>query len=318
MAKMPSSSASTSPFAWTSIQRDLLPIGLFGLVTLLISFSEIGEAYDRHWTTAWLLLTLTTAVMAWQRLLRLTHPVLWGLGMAALIIQATRGGCQRWEVLALWGWLWTWLWTLPVDRGRFWNGIKALPLLALVLGGLMLLHAVKLMWNGEWSHGASYEMSLPWAHRNIGMEALFAMCVLGAHISKERWLRWWGFITLLALVYQVRSVLLASTLWMLYSLWMSGMATRKIKMAFVSVALLFTAAQVGWNMLPQEDRIEHFKTLPDIAKTLDVRYNLSAAESSSIRLKLWRLTANHLSLYGGGLASWRDDTEGYVNVANNR
>ena len=66
--------------------------------------------------------------------------------MALLIVQGIRGGCERWEVLAMWGWLWTWVWTLPVNRGRFWNGIKALPLAALLLGGLMLLHALKLMY----------------------------------------------------------------------------------------------------------------------------------------------------------------------------
>lgn len=307
-----------SPFSWSALHKDILPILLFGMVTLTVSFAEAGQAYDRHWTTAWLITIAVSVAFAWGRTLRLSHPVFWGLGMALLIVQGIRGGCERWEVLAMWGWLWTWIWTLPVNRGRFWNGIKALPLAALLLGGLMLLHALKLMWNGEWNHGASYEMNLPWAHRNIGMESLFAMCVLGAHISKERWLRWWGFITLLALVYQVRSVLLASTLWMLYSLWMSGMATRKIKMAFVSAALLFTAVQVGWNLLPQEERIERFKTMPDMVKSLDITYNLGAAESSSIRLKLWRWTTDNLSWTGGGLASWRDDAEGYVNVANDR
>ena len=307
-----------SPFAWSELRRDLFPIALFGAATLFIAFAETGEAYDRHWTTAWLLTGLATVGLAGAKLIRLTHPMLWSAGMMVLLIQGFRGGCERWEVLALWGWLWTWMWTLPVDRGRFWQGAKALPLVALLIGGLMLLHAVQQMWNGQWDHGASYAMSLPWAHRNIALEALFAMCVLGGHISKERWLRWWGFITLLALVYQVRSVLLASALWMLFSLWTSGMATRRVKQAFLGATLLFALVQVAWNLLPQEERVERFRTLPDIVKSLDVRYNLGAAESSSIRLKLWDWTLDHAQPLGAGLASWRDDAEGWVNVANNR
>ena len=307
-----------SPFAWGEIQKDGIPILLFGVVTLFISFAQFGEAYDRHWTTAWLLTAGVTVLLAWKHAIRLTHPVFWGAGMVLLLAQGFRGGCERWEVLALWGWLWTWMWTLPAEKGRFWQGIKALPLVGLLLGGLMLLHAVKQMWNGEWDHGASYEMSLPWAHRNIAMEALFAMCVLGGHMSKERWLRWWGFITLLALVYQVRSVLLASTVWMLVSLWTSGMATRQVKRGFAAAACLFVVAQVGWNLLPQDVRVDRFKSAPDIVKALDVRYNLGAAESSSIRLKLWDWTASNLTPFGSGLGAWRDDAEGWVNVANSR
>ena len=293
-------------------------MALFGVITLLIAFAETGAAYDRHWTTAWLLTALTTVGLAWGQVIRLTHPLFWSVGMVLLLIQGVRGGCERWEVLALWGWLWTWIWTVPVDRGRFWKGLHALPLVAMLIGGLMLLHAVKQMWNGAWDHGASYEMSLPWAHRNIAMEALFAMCVLGGHISKERWLRWWGFITLLALVYQVRSVLLASALWMLYSLWTSGLATRLVKRAFLGAALLFTFAQIGWNLLPQDVRVERFRQLPDIVKSLDVRYNLKAAESSSIRLKLWDWTVSNAQPLGAGLGAWRDDAEGWVNAANDR
>ena len=36
------------------------------------------------------------------------------------------------------------------------------------------------------------------------------------------------------------------------------------------------------------------------------------------RLKLWNWTWHHLEPFGHGLASWRDDAEGWVNVANNR
>ena len=31
-------------------------------------------------------------------------------------------------------------------------------------------HAMGAMMKGEWGHGASYEMSMPWAHRNIAVQ----------------------------------------------------------------------------------------------------------------------------------------------------
>ena len=100
-------SPSPSPFSWSALQKDILPILLFGMVTLTVSFAEAGQAYDRHWTTAWLITIAVSVAFAWGRTLRLSHPAFWGLGMALLIVQGIRGGCERWEVLAMWGWLWT-------------------------------------------------------------------------------------------------------------------------------------------------------------------------------------------------------------------
>lgn len=315
MPSPPQTSKETSPFSWAELQRDLLPIVVVGLTTALIAFSQWGDAYDRHWTSSWLLMSMVTVVLAATRMIRLTNPLFWGIGMVILFVQAIRGGDARWEVLAMWVWLWTWIWTVPVDGTFFWRGFKALPLFAAIIGGLMLLHALKSMWNGEWGHGASYAMTLPWAHRNIGMEAMFAMSVLGGFISAKKWLRWWGFIVLLAFVYQVRGVMLASALWGLYALWKSEFVTRWMKRGAIAACALFICAQVMWNMLPFEQRVERFRKVPDVVKSLDVVYNLNGAESSAVRVKLWRMTAGHLSAFGEGLAKWRDDSEGYVNLA---
>ena len=318
---MPSKSQSpkeASPFSWVELQRDLLPIVVVGLATALIAFAQWGDAYDRHWTSAWLLMSMVTVVLAATRMIRLTHPLFWGIGMVILMVQGIRGGHARWEVLAMWAWLWTWIWTVPVDGQWFWRGFKAMPLFAATIGSFMLLHALKGIWNGEWGHGASYDMTLPWAHRNIGMEAMFAMCVLGGFISGRKWLRWWGFIVLLAFIYQVRGVMLACALWGLYALWKSEYVTRWMKRGAGAVCVLFICAQVMWNMVPFEERVERFKRVPDVVKSLDVVYNLNGAESSSIRLTLWRMTAGQLSAFGEGLAKWRDDAEGHVNLATGR
>ena len=307
-----------APFSWVALQRDALPIIVVGLLTAVVSFSTAGEAYDQHWTSAWATISAIAVILAATRSIRLTHPMMWGIGMVILLVQASRGGHERWESLAMWIWLWTWIWTLPSENQFFWRGIKALPLFAAVIGGVMFLHALKSIWAGDWSHGASYDMTLPWAHRNIAMEALFAMCVLGGYISKARWIRWWVFITLLAFIYQVRGVMLGSTLWMLYALWKSDYAGPWLKRGFIGISVLFIAGQVAWNTVPYDVKFERFRKMPDVVKSLDIAYNFNGAESSSIRLKLWNLTAGHVTAFGEGLAKWRDDAEGFVNVTTGR
>ena len=311
-------SASVGPFSSASLLRDALPIGVVVFVTTLIAFAQGGDAYDQHWTTAWLLLGLVGTALAATRMVRLTHPLPWGAGMLILFIQAWRGGHAQWESFAMWCWLWTWIWTSPNTEKFFWRGIKALPLFAMVIGSIMLLQALKLMWNGDWGHTASYAMTLPWSHRNIAMESMFMMAVLGGFLSPKRWFRWWLMITLLAFVYQVRGVMLGSALWMVYSLWNSEHVHRWVKRGFMGAAVLFLVGQVAWNTLPYETRHERFKKVPDVVKSLDVVYNLNGAESSSIRLKLWSMTAGQVTALGEGMARWRDDAEGFVNVATGR
>ena len=219
-------------------------------------------------------------------------------------------------MLAQLGWLWTWIWTVPnPEKLNWWKGAKALPIFALFIGGLMLAHAMGSILSGDWSHGQSYVMTLPWAHRNIAMESLFLMTVIGAHFSKKRWLWWWGFITVLALVYQVRSVLLGSAIWMIYSLWNQGRHAVWVKRGFLAACALFVAGQLAWNTLPAETRIREFAKVPDIVKSLDVVYNVKAAESSSIRLNLWSWTLDNSQPLGAGLGAWRNDAEGWTNVA---
>lgn len=304
-----------SPFALEHLRRDALPILTLFVVTTAVSFFAWGDAFDNHWTSSWVLLSLVGVLLSAASAIRLARPKLWGVGMAVLVVQAWRGGQAQWEVLGMWVWLWTWLWTVPDKQSWLWRGVKALPLFAAIFGTLMLIHAVKSMAVGQWGHGQTYVMTLPWAHRNIGMEALFAMAVLGGQISRQRWWRWWLFITTLALVYQVRGVLLASAFWLAYEAWVSGLVSSKLGRATVVAVGVFVAAQVAWNVLPESTRVREFKRVPDTLKSLDITYNLKAAESSTIRWKLWEWTCRNATALGGGLGSWREDAEGHVNVA---
>jgi len=304
-----------SPFAKAVLLKQALPLTAGGLFTAMVSFATYGEALDQHWTTAWLLLTVGTVLFSYFGIIRLYKPLLWAIGLAILLIQGIRGGHSQWESLAFWAWLWTWIWTFPNTQSKAWPAIKALPLFGAVIGGLMLWLALKTMWNEGWSHGDSYQMTLPWAHRNIAVESIFLMCTLGGLMARKKWLLWWAFITVLALVYQVRGVLLGSLFWMLYELWQNHRAPRWVKRGFLTACALFCLAQVGWNLLPEETRYAQFSQSPDVLKSLDVVYNLNGAESSSIRLQLWSWTAGSIEPLGGGLGSWRNDAEGWVNVA---
>lgn len=309
---------SQPPFSFRSIQADVLPILTVGALTLAVSFFTTGVAFDSHWTTSWVLLAAIGVLLSATSSIGLTHPKWWVAGMIVLTAQAVRGGQAQWEVLGMWAWLWTWVFSVPDKSSWLWRGVKALPMFAVVVGSIMMVHALKGMASGDWSHGQTYVMTLPWAHRNIGMEALFAMAVLGGQISRQRWWRWWVFITALALVYQVRGVLLASALWLGYEVWMSGMVSAKVRRVVALGAAAFIVAQVAWNLVPSESRVRAFKKVPDMVKSLDVVYNLHAAESSSTRLKLWGWTLKNSSFMGEGLASWREDAEGHVNVATDR
>ena len=307
------------PFSIVSLSREWPQWTLFFGLTAAIAFAAKGEALDNHWTTAWLILGGSTLLLGVLDCIRIVRPVLWGAGMCILIIQGIRGGHCRWEVLAQLGWIWTWIWTVPnPERLNWWKGAKALPLFAVVIGGIMLLHATGSMLRGDWNHGQSYVMTLPWAHRNIAMESLFLMCVLGGHFSKRRWLWWWGFITVLALVYQVRSVLLGSTVWMIYALWNQGRHSIWIRRVFIGACALFIGAQFAWNAMPADYRVKQFAKAPDMMKSLDIVYNLKGAESSSIRVNLWSWTLEHSQALGAGLGAWRNDAEGWTNLAVDR
>lgn len=298
-----------------ALQKEWPQWALFLGLTLAISFAQKGEALDNHWTTAWAILGLAAVGLSLAGAIKLERPLPWAIGMAVLGIQAARGGHCSWEVLAQLGWIWTWIWTVPNPKAlQWWKGAKALPICALIIGCVMLMHALGDMLQGDWDHGASYDMTLPWAHRNIAMEALFLMGVLGAHFSKRRWLWWWSFITVLAMVYQVRSVLLGSALWMVYMLWTLPQSQRWIKRAFIIACTLFASVQVAWNLLPSDVRIREFAKMPDIVKALDITYNLKGAESSSIRLNLWSWTMENSQWQGAGLGAWRNDAEGHVNL----
>lgn len=297
---------------------DRKPAAIAVVATAVISWLGVGEALDNHWTTAWMLMAGLAVVWAAARWIELEKPVLWGVGLLVFFLLALAGGEARWEVLAMGTWLWTWAWTRPREDSMVARALAGLPWFALIVGGVMLGYAGVRMATGDWTHGATYELIFPWAHRNFAIESMFAMVLIGGLKSKRLWWAWWGFVSILAFTYQVRGVLLGSGMWLLYELFVSKRGAAWMRWTFVVGSLAMASVQILWNLLPVETRVEQFAKFPDPLKSLDVMYNLRSAESSSVRVQLWDWTAEHITLTGAGLGAWRQDAEGWVNLRNQR
>ena len=92
-----------------------------------------------------------------------------------------------------------------------------------------------------------------------------------------------------ALVYQVRGVLLVGVAWGATMAWEHANNARWLLRVGAVAMGLFVLAQVAWNGLAVEDRVNLRAQLPDVVKTLDVVYNLKFATSSSERVQILSL-----------------------------
>ena len=141
-----------------------------------------------------------------------------------------------------------------------------------------------------WGHQESYQLPLPWA-RNVAFESLAFMTLLAARKQLKVRLVLWG-----ARWYGVG----VSGAW--GAVGGCGMGCddggtreqRRVALRVGAVAMgLFVLAQVAWNGLAVEDRVDLRAQLPDVVKTLDVVYNLKSATSSSERVQIWSWTLSN-------------------------
>ena len=163
-----------------------------------------------------------------------------------------------------------------------------------------------------WGHQESYQLPLPWAHRNVAFESLAFMTLLAARKRLKVRLVLWGLLVGAALVYQVRGVLLVGAAWGATMAWEHANNARWLLRAGAVAMGLFVLAQVAWNGLAVEDRVDLRAQLPDVVKTLDVVYNLKSATSSSERVQIWSWTLSNMHAVGGGSGSWKWAAEGFL------
>jgi len=208
---------------------------------------------------------------------------------------------------------WTVLWTTPTREAQWLKAFERVaPWVAVALLTVLLGHALAKASNGTWSHQASYQLPLPWAHRNIAFESLAFMVML---IGLKRGMRSLLFLSLLtasAFVYQVRGVLLVCVVWGALLAWDQTHSQRWVRRLALSSAGAFVMLQLGWALVPADERVKIFLNIPDVFKTLDVGYNLKSATSSSERLQIWDWTMGDLGAFGGGSGSWKWAAEGHL------
>lgn len=279
-----------------------------------------GHGLDPHWTTSWGLLWWGLLALLVTGDLELDWSgswVDWGWlsGLLLLLGLYLIGPGDSPEALLFHVTLWIALRLRPRWAGLGWLASlrTVTPIVGLVMAGLLGGWALSQMALGRWGHAASYALVLPWAHRNMAMESLLFMFLLGRlKWPAWRW-AWWAGMAGLAAVYQVRGVLLSMAVWAAIELLFTGQAGRTLRRISAGAIGVFILAQVAWNVQPVEQRVSTFARLPDVVKAFDVMYNLRAARSSTDRLLLWDWTVRHIPAMGEGSGSWKWNAQCEVN-----
>ena len=280
---------------------------------VMLSWHTVGQSLDPHWSTAWLWGWAGLLWLAARNGIRLVSVKAWALGLGVLATSFACGLQESPESLLIHGTCWTVLWTAP-RKGCSWlnaMGRVAPWCAAAVLLGLLGFALYQGLSHG-WGHQKSYQLPLPWAHRNVAFESLAFMTLLAARKGLKVRLVLWGLLVVAALVYQVRGVLLVGAAWGATMAWEQANNARWLFRAGAVAMGLFVLAQVAWNGLAVEDRVDLRAQLPDVVKTLDVLYNLKSATSSSERVQIWSWTLSNMQAVGGGSGSWKWAAEGFL------
>ncbi len=279
----------------------------------MLSWHTVGLSLDPHWSTAWLWGWAGLFVLAARNSIWLVSPKAWALGLGVLAVSFALGLQESPESLLIHGTCWTLLWTAP-RKGCPW--LKAMGRVAPWWGAAVLLVLLGFaLYKGlshGWSHQESYQLPLPWAHRNVAFESLAFMTLLAVRKRFKVRLLLWVLLVVVSLVYQVRGVLLVGAVWGATMAWEQVNNERLLLRTGMVVAGLFVLAQVAWNGLAKQDRVDLRAQLPDVVKTLDVMYNLKSATSSSERLQIWSWTLSNVNAVGGGSGSWKWAAEGFL------
>jgi hypothetical protein len=292
----------------------VVPCGI-ALGWLAIQWGTDPFALDAHHSVAWCLFWAFAVGLFARGHVRLVDWKMPTVGAAAIVGLVWGGDHGVPEDALVHVTLWWLLWAQPTDAVRFRDSVgRASSFLVIGCGTLLLLFAAYRMVRGEWGHQASYDLWLPWAHRNIGFESLALLSLAAAGQSARKSAGFLLGLLALAWLYQVRSVMLFAMVWAVLLAVPHVRQSKRFRVLVGTGLGLFLMAQVGWNLLPVHERVSAFERVPDVFKTLDVAYNLQRAESSSDRVALWVWTWDHLPAIGQGSGSWRHEAEGNVNA----
>lgn len=283
-----------------------------GIIWLLMQWGAAGDALDAHWTTAWVVFSLSLVVLFLSGKLMVESPLRWALGVALLVVVFVQGDGRSLESLGMHAIAWTLFFCRKVTMEV--HGLRKV-MTVVVLGLVMSLLAIafwRAIQNG-WGHRESYELFLPWAHRNICIESLTVVALACGHGRKRLQMLLWFSLGVLAFTYQARSALLMVGIWGVFLAFDKQFMPFWFRSLLKGGVLVVVLLQVVWMLVPSEQRARSFALAPDVAKTLDVRYNLNVAKSSSERMAIWHWTVSRVGFLGKGSGQWKWDAEYEVN-----
>lgn len=284
-----------------------------------IQWGSVGFALDPHWTTSWVCLAFVIGGLWFRGRLDVVAEIRWLVGLSLIVGLFFLGNARSVESLVILAFSWTLLFSrIGCQREvEFWLRRLMFGLVLLVSSVLIALAASK-GYHGEWNHSESYNMVLPWAHRNIAMESLV---LLGFAVSSRRKALnsvSWIALGVLTFAYQARGAMLMVAVWGVLIMLGQLPANQGLKRLIQVGCAAMIVLQLGWFFVLPTVRVESFEMAPDVLKSLDIRYNVSQATSSSERRAIWSWTLNHLEWIGPGPGEWKWCAEMEVNQLLNK
>ena len=307
-------------FAWIRIGKDdwklatLLPALLMVVAWLITQWLTLGFALEPHWTTSWMILGILLSLLHWSAAITVYSFWAWLSGVVVLTVLFFYGESRSLESMIMH----VLLWTILLSRTSANQGIlncmnTLLTVLIVSCSFIFLIYAGWHLSVGTWSHKASYDIPLPWAHRNIAMEALVVAGYAVSQAKKRRTAFMVVLLGVLTTLYQARAAMLVIAMWSLMLALGYGAATKRLRsfLAFAITGLL--VLQIVWAAIPVGLRVDLFSGAPDILKSLDVGYNWAQAQSSSERKLIWSWTVENIAAIGPGSGEWKWMAEFEVN-----
>lgn len=279
-----------------------------------VQWLDFNYALDGHWPASWCAFWLFLTVCVYRNELEIINSKRWLIGIVILISLFVFKNGVSFENLLIYLTCWSILWLKPRGDFKLIRWVQTVvPILLVIILTILFAYAIMQIFIGDWGHKQSYDLILPWAHRNIAFSSLAVFCLIAKHKTKSKWIFWWLPFSILVILYQVRSVLLLLAIWGLVEFIIEFNYKSIYTRAICFLLLLFTITQITWNLLPAQERIQYFSQFPDIIKSLDISYNLNKAESSVDRIIIWSWTLSEIKPIGNGPGSWKWDAQMHVN-----
>ena len=296
-----------------------LPALLVVVVWLGIQWLTLGVAPDAHWTTSWPIFAIALFLLHWSKTITIQSFWAWLGGVVILILLFSVGEGRSIESAVMHVVIWSLLFFRTTIRQSVLDCMSAMFTALIVSCSVIFLsYAFAGIFAGTWSHGSSYAIPLPWAHRNIAIESLVIMGYAVSHAKSRRTAVMIVVLGLLAVVYQARGAMLAIAVWSMMLAFGIGVSPKHFR-SFLALGVgSFFVLQLVWLCIPVSTRVALFADAPDILKSLDIGYNMAQAQSSSERRLLWSWTAEHLSFFGPGSGEWKWMAEFEVNNVLNK